>query len=60
MLEPRSRRFARIEGVTVHFISKRDLIQNKRQVGRLIDLADAEQLALLPDTSTPFDEKNED
>lgn len=33
-----------IDGVTVHFISKQDLIENKRQVGRLIDLADAERL----------------
>lgn len=39
---------AEIDGVTVHFISKEDLIENKRQVGRLIDLADAEQLALVP------------
>jgi predicted nucleotidyltransferase len=38
-----------IDGVVVHFISKQDLIQNKLQVGRLIDLADAEQLSLLPD-----------
>lgn len=38
-----------IDGVTVHFISREDLIENKRQVGRLIDLADAEQLALLPE-----------
>ena len=28
-----------IDGVVVHFISKKDLIGNKRQVGRLIDLA---------------------
>ncbi len=38
---------AEIDGVTVHFISKEDLIENKRQVGRLIDLADAEHLALV-------------
>ena len=38
-----------IDGVLVHFISKRDLIENKLQVGRLRDLADAEELALLPD-----------
>ena len=30
---------AEIDGVIVHFISKKDLIENKRQVGRLIDLA---------------------
>ncbi len=38
-----------IEGVLVHFISKQDLIENKLQVGRLRDLADVEELALLPD-----------
>lgn len=38
-----------IDGVLVHFISKRDLIENKLQVGRLRDLADAEELTLLPD-----------
>jgi hypothetical protein len=34
--------------VIVHFISKEDLIENKRQVGRLIDLADVEELTRLP------------
>jgi hypothetical protein len=38
-----------VEGVPVPFISKADLIENKRQVGRLRDLADAEELALIPD-----------
>lgn len=38
-----------IEGVLVRFISKADLIENKRQVGRLIDLADVEELTRLPD-----------
>jgi acylphosphatase len=38
---------AEIDGVTVHFISKQDLIESKRQVGRLIDLAEIEQLTLL-------------
>ena len=44
----RNRVDAEIDGVTVHFISKQDLIENKRQVGRLIDLADVEQLVLIP------------
>lgn len=38
-----------VEGVLVPFISKADLIENKRQVGRLRDLADAEELARVPD-----------
>ena len=46
----RNRVDTEIDGVTVHFISKQDLIENKRQVGRLIDLADAEQLSLLADS----------
>jgi hypothetical protein len=41
-----------IDGVPVCFISKADLIENKRQVGRLIDLADVEQLSLLPDSDS--------
>ena len=40
-----------VDGVTVHFISKDDLIENKRQVGRSIDLADVEQLTLLSEES---------
>ena len=44
----RDRVDAEIEGVTVHFISKEDLIENKRQVGRLLDLAYAEQLERVP------------
>jgi hypothetical protein len=39
-----------IYGVRVAFISKRDLMENKRQVGRLRDLADVEELELLPET----------
>jgi hypothetical protein len=31
------------------FISKADLIENKRRVGRLRDLADVEELELIPD-----------
>lgn len=38
-----------VEGLLVTFISKADLIENKLQVGRLRDLADAEELALIPD-----------
>ena len=40
---------ADIDGLKVPFISKADLIENKRQVGRLRDLADVEELALLPE-----------
>lgn len=47
----RNRVDAEIDGVTVHFISKGDLIENKRQVGRLIDLADVEQLQIVPNNS---------
>jgi hypothetical protein len=36
-------------GLPVPFISKSDLIENKRQVGRLRDLADAEELSLIPE-----------
>lgn len=42
---------AEIDGVTVRFISKSDLIANKLQVGRLIDLADVERLSLLPEVA---------
>jgi hypothetical protein len=45
----RNRVDAEVEGLSVPFISKADLIANKRQVGRLRDLADAEELELLPD-----------
>jgi hypothetical protein len=38
-----------VDGLAVPFISTADLIENKRQVGRLRDLADAEELALIPD-----------
>jgi len=40
-----------VEGISVPFISKPDLIENKRQMGRLRDLADAEELGLIPDAS---------
>lgn len=45
----RNRVETKVGGLAVPFISKADLIENKRQVGRLRDLADAEELALLPD-----------
>jgi hypothetical protein len=45
----RNRMEAEVEGVSIPFISKSDLIENKRQVGRLRDLADAEELAQIPD-----------
>ncbi len=40
---------ASVEGLSVPFISKADLIENKRQVGRLRDLADVEALEQIPD-----------
>jgi hypothetical protein len=45
----RNRVETEMEGLSIPFISKADLIDNKRQVGRLRDLADAEELALIPD-----------
>jgi hypothetical protein len=45
----RNRVETEMEGLSIPFISKSDLIDNKRQVGRLRDLADAEELALIPD-----------
>lgn len=38
-----------VEGVSIFFISKADLIENKRQIGRLRDLADVEELELMDD-----------
>jgi hypothetical protein len=38
-----------MDGLSIPFISKADLIENKRQVGRLRDLADAEELDLIPE-----------
>ena len=49
----RNRIETEVEGLTVPFISKADLLENKRQVGRLRDLADAEELALIPDPREP-------
>jgi hypothetical protein len=45
----RNRIVAEVEGLSIPFISKPDLIENKRQVGRLRDLADVEELALIAD-----------
>jgi hypothetical protein len=45
----RNRVEAVVQGVPVPFISKADLIQSKRQVGRLRDLADVEELERLRD-----------
>ena len=47
----RNRIETEVEGISIPFISKPDLIENKRQVGRLRDLADAEELGLIPDAS---------
>ena len=41
----RNRMLAEIDGLSVPFISKADLIANKRETGRLRDLADADELA---------------
>jgi hypothetical protein len=38
-----------VDGLSISFISKADLIENKRQTGRLRDLADAEELEHIPD-----------
>ncbi len=40
-----------VDELPVSFISKFDLMENKRQVGRLRDLADVEELARIPDAS---------
>jgi hypothetical protein len=39
-----------VDGLSIPFISKADLMENKRQVRRLRDLADVEELARIPDT----------
>ena len=44
----RNRVETEVDGLAVPFISKADLIENKRQLGRLRDLADAEELELIP------------
>ena len=45
----RNRIEVKVEGLDIPFISKPDLIENKRQTGRLRDLADAEELTRIPD-----------
>jgi hypothetical protein len=45
----RNRMETMVGGVAVPFISKADLIENKRQVGRLRELADVEELELIPE-----------
>ena len=42
-----------VAGLLVPFISKPDLIANKRQIGRLRDLADVEELTLIPEDQGP-------
>ena len=49
----RNRIETEVEGLVIPLISKSDLIENKRQVGRLRDLADAEELALIPGPAEP-------
>ena len=49
----RNRVETEIAGLSVPFISKPDLIENKKQVGRLRDLADVEELNRLADTNEP-------
>ena len=44
-----NRVLTQIHGHAIPFISKADLIENKRQTGRLRDLADIEELSRLPD-----------
>jgi len=43
----RNRMEKEVEGLSIPFISKADLIANKRQVGRLRDLADVEELEMV-------------
>jgi hypothetical protein len=49
----RNRIASEVEGISIPFISKTDLIENKRQVGRLRYLADAEELASIPERREP-------
>ncbi len=49
----RNRLEKEIAGLLVPFISKADLIENKRQTGRLRDLADVEELSLIPEIDFP-------
>lgn len=45
----RNRLQREINGLLIPFISKADLIENKRQTGRFRDLADVEELSLIPE-----------
>ena len=45
----RNRIQTEVHGLSIPFISKSDLIENKRQTGRLRDLADIEELSRIPD-----------
>ncbi|MDQ2925927.1 MAG: hypothetical protein M3R43_10275, partial [Acidobacteriota bacterium] len=49
----RNRVETEIDGLAIPFISMADLIANKRQVGRLCNLADAEELTLLARPGEP-------
>jgi hypothetical protein len=51
----RNRVHQEVDGLFIPFISKADLIENKRQTGRLRDLADVEELELLPDAEFKTD-----
>ncbi len=48
----RNRLEKEIAGLLIPFISKADLIENKRQTGRLRDLADVEELSLISEIDT--------
>ena len=45
----RNRVMTEVDGLSIPFICKADLIENKLQVGRQRDIADAEELALIPE-----------
>ncbi len=45
----RNRVQTEIQGILIPFISRSDLIENKRQTERLRDLADIEELTRIPD-----------
>ena len=45
----RNRLEKEVAGLLVPFISKADLIENKRQTGWMRDLADVEELSLIPE-----------
>jgi hypothetical protein len=51
----RNRLQAEVEGIAVPFISKADLIENKRQTGRLRGLTDVEELNRIPGPSLDVD-----